>query len=74
MNLYENILWLFAIWTLIEGMLVCTLPSLSIRMTRALFPKWGNFLAETDPAYLRKLGLVELIFGLLLAGYLIGAA
>ncbi|MEX2606591.1 MAG: hypothetical protein WD708_04535 [Kiritimatiellia bacterium] len=71
MQLFDTILWFFAFWTLLEGVLVFTLPSVSIRITRALFPKWGEFLTNTDPAYLRKLGLIEFTFGLLLAGYLV---
>lgn len=71
MQLFETLLWIFAIWTLVEGVLVVTLPTVSMRITRALFPKWGAFLAETDPAYLRKLGIIEFTFGLLLTSYLL---
>ncbi len=58
-------------WTLTEGALVFTLPSVSVRITCTLFPKWGAFLADTDPSYLRKLGIIEFTFGLLLAGFLL---
>lgn len=71
MKFFETLLWIFASWTLLEGVLVITVPSVSMRITRALFPKWGAFLAETDPAYLRKLGIIEFTFGLLLASYLL---
>lgn len=71
MKFFETLLWIFASWTLLEGVLVITVPSVSMRITRALFPKWGAFLAETDPTYLRKLGIIEFTFGLLLASYLL---
>jgi hypothetical protein len=73
MEIYEIILWVLTGWTLIEGSWILVWPKGAILLTRKLFPKWGGFLQEMELNELRKLGTVELIFGLLLGGYLLWA-
>jgi len=73
MDMYERILWVLASWTLVEGSGVLAWPRGAARLTRRIFPKWGAVLAELAPEELRKLGAVELAFGLLLGGYLFWA-
>lgn len=73
MEIYEKLLWVLSLWTLIEGGFVLVLPGLSLRLTRRLFPKWGAFLQEMPAGELRRLGAIEWGFGLLLAAYLLFA-
>jgi len=71
MKIYETVMWVFALWALCEGTAVVGFPKLSLRVTRALFPKRSEFLERIQPEDLRKLGWIELAFGLLLGGYLL---
>jgi uncharacterized protein YjeT (DUF2065 family) len=70
MEIYAKMLWTLSLWTLCEGSLVLLFPGLSIRITCKLFPKWGAFLTEMPTKDLRRLGAIELGFGLLLGAYL----
>jgi hypothetical protein len=74
MDFYEKILGFITGWTLIEGVVVLCWPRGAMAVTQKLFPKWGGVLSEMELPDLRKMGLVEMGFGLLLGGYLLWAA
>jgi hypothetical protein len=71
--MYEKILCALAIWTLAEGAVVMSWPKGAIAVSQKLFPKWGSVLAGMESSELRKLGGIELAFGLLLGSYLLWA-
>lgn len=71
MDYYEKFLWGLSLWTVLEGAMVALVPGITCRITRKLFPRWGNLLEMMEITELRKMGAVELIFGLLLGGYLL---
>lgn len=71
METYEKLCWILVGWTLVEGTLVATWPSGMVRLTQVLFRKWGSYLTTLEHRDLRKIGLVEVSFGLLLGGYLL---
>jgi len=73
MTLFEKILWGITFWTLCEGAFVAAWPRGAIALTRRIFPGWGNMLAAMAHRDLRKLGAVELVFGILLGCYLLWA-
>lgn len=71
MNTYEKVLVAVAAWTFFEGLWVAAFPRAAAAVVRKLFPKLGAFLHETPPNELRKLGAIEMIFGLFLGIYLL---
>lgn len=74
MQIYEMILWFLAGWTLIEGSCILIWPKGVIALTRKLFSSWGEVLSGMESLELRKLGAIEITFGLLLGAYLLWAA
>lgn len=73
MEMFERVCWILAGWTLIEGTLVVVWPSGMVRLTQFLFRRWGSYLTTLDHADLRKIGGIEICFGLLLGGFLFWA-
>lgn len=70
MSLYEKFLLGLALWTLLEGAFVLTLPNLSRSLSRKLFPKLATFLEDFSTADLRKMAAIEFAFGAILGIYL----
>ncbi|MDF3127743.1 hypothetical protein P0Y35_00905 [Kiritimatiellaeota bacterium B1221] len=70
MEIFETFLRGLSLWTLLEGAWVLFFPKTSIRLSLKLFPNWGRFLNEIEPAELKKLAAIELAFGLILGVYL----
>ena len=73
MPVFDRLLWCLVGWTLIEGFLVMVWPTGMIRLTRRLFRTWSEALSTMALKDLRKIGLIEFCFGLLLGGYLLWA-
>ncbi|MCC5846552.1 MAG: hypothetical protein JJU29_00540 [Verrucomicrobia bacterium] len=70
LTLYEKLMVLIATWTFVEGTLVILTPGLCQKISARLFPKFGKMVADMSPNEFRRLGAVELLFGLLLGAYL----
>lgn len=71
MEFYVKLLWGLSTWTLLEGSMVLLSPAGSIRLANRFFPKWGKYLEDMETSELRKMGAIELIFGVALAVYLL---
>lgn len=74
MKSYETILWILTAWTVGEGVMLLAWPGGAKALTKKCFSKWGAILEGIPGGEMRKLGAVELAFGLLLGGYLLWAA
>lgn len=74
MRIYESILWFFAAWTFIEGLLVLVCPSVMLKIARKLTPTWAEVLEGMERSQLRAMGGIEVGFGLCLSIYLLWAA
>lgn len=71
MDLYTKFLWALSAWALLEGCFVLTFPALSIRLSESLFPKWADYLKAIPQNDFRKMGAIELGFGLFMGSFLL---
>jgi len=70
MGHYTKFLWALSAWTLVEGCFRLTFPALSIQLSESLFPKWAEFLKDIPQNDFRKMGTIELGFGLFMGSFL----
>lgn len=70
MSVWVQLQWALAIWCTLEGLIVTCLPGVSRKINRLIFRRFSNELSQYSTEDLRKMGIIELIFGLALGSFL----
>ena len=70
MSFLETFSWSIVVWTVLEGSLVLSFPRAMMKLGNRIFPRWAKILSAYSNPELRRMGAVELAFGLALGLFL----